>query len=141
MALVGVGIDLLAVDRFSKIYGADDGTALERCFTQSELAIVGDGADRMTRLAGRFAAKEAVIKVLGGLEDGISLSHIEIGRARTGVPIVILSQGARERAQLIGATAWKLSITHADGMVVAVAIAERGSPFTALMRWIGQWRR
>lgn len=140
MAVVGVGVDLLAVDRFSKIYGSDDAAALERCFTQAELAIVGDGADRLVRLAGRFAAKEAVLKILGGFEDGISLTHIEIGRTAVGAPIVVLSGGAKQRADMIGAAIWKLSITHAAGMVVAVAVAERQSRFTALVKWIGRPR-
>lgn len=141
MAVVGVGIDLLAVDRFTKIYGADDAAALERCFTQTELVIAGDGADRLVRLAGRFAAKEAVLKVLGGLQDGISLTHIEIGRTAVGAPIALLSGGARHRADKIGASSWNLSITHAAGMVVAVAVAERQSRFTSLVRWISQRRR
>lgn len=140
MAVVGVGVDLVAVDRFSKIYGSDDAIASERCFTPAELAIVGDGADRMVRLAGRFAAKEAVLKVLGGIEDGISLTHIEIGRTAVGAPIVVLSGGAKQRANMIGAAIWNLSITHAAGMVVAVAVAERQSRFTALVKWIGRPR-
>ena len=80
MTVVGIGLDLVELDRFRRLYGNFDPDVLDRCFTAGEQASVGTGKDRLTRLAARFAAKEAVLKTIGGLQDGIALTD----RTRTG---------------------------------------------------------
>jgi holo-[acyl-carrier protein] synthase len=78
VTVLGIGLDLVELDRFRLLYGDFDPDVLDRCFTAAEQAEVGTGTDRLTRLAARFAAKEAVLKTIGGLRDGISLTDIEI---------------------------------------------------------------
>ena len=76
--VLGIGLDLVELDRFRLLYGDFDPRVLDRCFTADEQAAVGTDTDRLTRLAARFAAKEAVLKTIGGLQEGIALTDIEI---------------------------------------------------------------
>jgi holo-[acyl-carrier protein] synthase len=74
--------------------------------------------------AGRFAAKEAVVKALGtGFVDDIAWTDVEILRQPTGVPNVHLSGGALAVAQSLGVTRWLVSISHDESHAVASAIA------------------
>src|SRR6185437_1214889 len=120
MSLVGIGLDLIDLERFTSLYGAQDPDVLARCFTPRELAEVGNGADTMERLAARFAAKEAVLKVIGGLQDGMSLTDIEIGREPDGKPTVVLFGMALSQAKAHGATHLHLSLTHSAASAAAV---------------------
>ncbi len=80
MVILGIGLDLVEINRFEALYGDFDQDVLDRCFTANEQAAVGLGADRLVRLAARFAAKEAVLKTIGGLRDGIALTDVNGGR-------------------------------------------------------------
>ncbi|MEU6671828.1 4'-phosphopantetheinyl transferase superfamily protein [Streptomyces sp. NPDC046727] len=74
---------------------------------------------RLEFLAGRFAAKEAVVKVLGtGLLRGVAPRDICVDRADDGAPVVVL----RGRAATLGPAAIELSITHKHNVVAAVAL-------------------
>ena len=95
-----------------------------RCFAQTELNEVGDGVDRIERLAGKFAAKEAVLKALGtGFGAGVAFTDVTIHREPGAAPEVRLSGGAAKAASALGVKAWKLSISHACGMAMASALA------------------
>lgn len=128
MSLLGVGLDLIDLKRFEALYGGDDPDVLARCFTTQELTDVADGVDRTERLAARFAAKEAVLKVIGGLADGIALTDIEIGREPDGQPTVILHGLALERARARGAQRFLLSLAHSAASAAAVAVAVSEGP-------------
>ncbi|GAA1299513.1 holo-ACP synthase [Saccharothrix xinjiangensis] len=94
-------------------------------FTADELRQAGDlAAPRAAEfLTGRFAAKEAVLKVLGrGLFEGVSPRDIEVVRQDSGEPGVRLSGGARDAAERVGVTSLTVSIAHKGADVVAVAI-------------------
>lgn len=87
MNAVAIGLDLVELDRFRLLYGAFDPDVLERVFTARELAFDGIDSERLIRLAARFAVKEAVLKTIGGLQDGIAcdvtpISHPAITRVR-----------------------------------------------------------
>ncbi|XVV00743.1 holo-ACP synthase [Actinosynnema sp. CA-248983] len=74
-------------------------------------------------LTGRFAAKEAVLKVLGhGLFEGIAPHEIELCRQDSGEPAIRLSGGALEVADRLGVASVTVSIAHKGADVVAVAI-------------------
>ena len=64
MNIVGIGLDLIDLERFSRLYALDDLDVLSRCFTAEEVAAAGNGLDASAKLAARFAAKEAILKVL-----------------------------------------------------------------------------
>lgn len=126
MSLVGIGLDLIDLERFTSLYGAQDPDVLARCFTPRELGVVGNGTHRIERLAARFAAKEAVLKVIGGLQDGMSLTDIEIGREPDGKPTVVLSGLALSEANARGATQLHLSMTHSAASAAAVVVTVSG---------------
>jgi len=65
MNVVALGIDIVEVAEIQRLANLPGGHFLARCFTARELADAGQGANRADRLAGRFAAKEAVLKALG----------------------------------------------------------------------------
>ena len=87
MNVLSVGLDLIEIDRFRVLYGDFDPEVLARCFTALEQTFVGTDADRLAHLASRFAGKEAVLKTIGGLQDGIALT--EVSRS-SGIPIATL---------------------------------------------------
>jgi holo-[acyl-carrier protein] synthase len=127
MTIVGIGLDLIDLGQFSALYGDDDPELLARCFTVQELLDVGDDADRVARLAARFAAKEAVFKALGGAE-GISHTDIEVARTAAGMPEIRLHGPAAELALRVGADRVTLSLTHSAASAAAVAIALYAGP-------------
>src|ERR1700730_3404205 len=97
---------------------------IPRCFVQEELNEIGDGPDRVERLAGRFAAKEAVLKALGtGFGAGVAFSDVIIHRAAGAPPQVRLTGGAAKVAIEFGIVEWRLSINHAGRIPMASVLA------------------
>jgi len=118
-----VGVDLLMVDELDRLLGRRwfDGY----CFAVAELAEAGRlaGGRRREFLAGRFAAKEAVLKVLGlGLFQGVVPREIAVVRALSGAPQVDLTGGARTAAERAGLAGINVSITHKRDLVCALAV-------------------
>jgi holo-[acyl-carrier protein] synthase len=124
MMIIGHGIDIVEVNFFQR-FGLDlPATALARYFTAGELAHAGTGPHRAEHLAGRFAAKEAVLKALGtGWIDGIAWTDIEIVALPSGAPEVVLHGLCSELAAGQGITSWLLSISHTVVTAVASALA------------------
>lgn len=124
MIIVGHGIDLVEVAALRRWIEDPRDPLVPRCFTADEIAEIGEGPDRIERLVGRFAAKEAVLKALGtGYGAGVSFKDVVVRRKPGGPPEVVLSGGAARAAEGLGVTGWRLSISHAGGMAVASAIA------------------
>ncbi len=124
MEFVGIGLDIIDIAAFGRLYQPDDIAILERCFTPYELSIVGDAPDRAARLAGRFAAKEATFKVIGGLQQGLSMTDIEVLSTPT-QPKLVLTGGSLEKANELRIRFWSLSITHSTLSAAAVVVALR----------------
>ena len=110
------------------LYGDFNPDVLDRCFTAGEQATVGTGADRLQRLAARFAAKEAVLKTIGGLQDGVALTDIEIMSEGSSQPVARVSGGALVAAQARGIISWEISLTHGAHNAAAVALACSADP-------------
>jgi holo-[acyl-carrier protein] synthase len=123
MVVLGIGLDLVELERFRLLYGDFDPDVLDRCFTAGELTAVGTDTDRLTRLAARFAAKEAVLKTIGGLQDGIALTDVEIVSDGSSPPVARVSGGALTAAHARGITSWQISLTHGVHTAAAVALA------------------
>ncbi len=124
MNVVGHGIDIVEVVELQRWIDDPRNPLLSRCFVQAELDEIGDAADRVERLAGRFAAKEAVLKALGtGFGAGIAFTDVVIHRALGAAPEVRLTGGAATVAAALGVTAWQLSISHAGGLAMASVLA------------------
>lgn len=122
--MIGVGLDIIDLDRFRLFYGGDDPDLLARCFTSAELSAVGDDTDRIDRLAARFAAKEATFKALGGAV-GIALTDIEVEAGENG-PCLRLHGAAQDLADRRGVTQLLLSLTHSVSAAAAVVVASTG---------------
>lgn len=125
MRIVGHGIDIVEVARIARALEAHGDRFLERCFTTAERAYAADRKRRDEHLAGRFAAKEAVLKALGtGWVSGIAWTDVEVVLLPTGQPTVALRGRAAEVAASLGASRWFLSISHTQTHAMASAIAQ-----------------
>lgn len=124
---VGIGLDLIDLKRFELLYGEEDKDLLARCFTKDELESAGDGVDRVARLAGRFAAKEAAYKAIGGASR-IALTDIVVTSDSMGKPTLVLHGEAKAAADRVGITSFLCSYTHSDASVAAVVVALSAGP-------------
>ena len=117
---IATGIDLLEIERLRDAITTHGERFLQRVFTQRELDA---NVRRVESLAGRFAAKEAVAKALGcGIGD-VAWKEIEILRAESGAPQLVLHGAAEQMAQDQGLANWSLSLSHSQSHAVAVAVA------------------
>lgn len=124
MNVVGHGIDLVDIAEMRRWIEDPRDPLIPRCFAQVELEEVGNGIDRIERLAGRFAAKEAVLKAIGtGFGAGVAFTDVMIHHAPGGPPEVRLTRGAAQAAKALGVTAWHISISHAGGIAMASVLA------------------
>ena len=120
--IVGVGIDVVPVERFAESLARTPGLA-DRLFTDAEQRTPA-GATRGTEsLAARFAAKEALAKALGA-GGGMLWTDAVIDTDDSGRPMVRVSGTVAARAQALGVTHWHVSLSHDGGMAAATVIAE-----------------
>jgi phosphopantetheine--protein transferase-like protein len=126
--IVGVGLDTVELVRMRS--ALDRTPRLQtRAFTDGERAYCLAKGDPTERFAVRFAAKEAVLKVLGEGILRVPLRDIEVVKAPSGKPSLRLAGVAAERAADLGITSWQISLTHTATAASAVAIGlHDGSP-------------
>ncbi len=143
----GIGIDVIEVPRVERAVARWGEAFLGRVFTDAErrhagtapgahpssLAGAGESTDgrrvlgtpgAAQRLAGRFAAKEAVMKALGLGWRSMAWREIEIATDPLGKPVVHLSGRAAAAARRLGVGAWLVSISHTRRLAIAQALAE-----------------
>lgn len=126
--IISTGVDLAEVDRIqAAIEQPRTGRRFRaRVFTEKEIAY----CERKRRgkyesYAGRFAAKEAVMKALGrGWGAKVRWLDIEVARAKSGKPDIILHDKTAELAAELGIRRWALSITHTKEHGLAFVIAQ-----------------
>ena len=98
---------------------------MARLLTPAERAYCASHADAAERVAGRFAAKEAVLKALGtGLAEGASWKHLEILPDAAGAPRVTFRGAVARNLRARGATRCHISISHQGEYAVAFAVLE-----------------
>jgi holo-[acyl-carrier protein] synthase len=119
-----LGIDIIKVDRIAAALERFGGRFSARVLTERERRYV---RDRPETFAGRWAAKEAVSKVLGLGVRGIGWRDIEIERLPTGQPAVRLHGRAAARADQLGMDRIAVSITHEADYAVAIAFGIRSA--------------
>ncbi len=117
-----LGIDIIAIGRIRATLERFGPRFINRVLTPAEQAYV---RGRPSTMAGRWAAKEAVSKVLGLGVRGIGWREIEIERLPTGQPAVRLHDRAAARAEQLGMGRIAVSISHEDDYAVAVAFGVR----------------
>jgi holo-[acyl-carrier protein] synthase len=113
----GLGVDVVSVPRFRRLMERWGERALGRLFAPEE----GAAGLSYTRLAARFAAKEAVMKALGAGVTSVGWHDIQILSLPSGRPRVQLQGRARELAERLGITRIEISLSHERELAVAVA--------------------
>lgn len=124
--IVGLGIDIVLVERIAALIEKHGGRARERLYTDIERAY----CDRMPKpdlhFAARFAAKEAFVKALGtGFSAGIRWRDIGIVNDPKGKPELVVEGSAREAMEQLGATHALVSLSHDPLHAAAVVVLER----------------
>ena len=119
--ILGVGVDTVSLTRFEAKL-AETPRLKDRLFLDIETHT--DGADASIQtLAGRFAAKEAVIKALSG-NPGIEWHGIEVGKESSGKPVIWLHGQTAKLALQLGVRKFHVSISHDGDSAIAFVVAE-----------------
>jgi holo-[acyl-carrier protein] synthase len=128
MPILGHGIDIVETSRIRALVDHHGAHFLDRVFTKSEQAYCARNPKRyFEHLAGRFAAKEAVLKVLGtGWRGGIAWTDVEVVKEASGQPRIVLTGECERIAREMGISRWHVSISHIETHATASAIGMRG---------------
>lgn len=122
MEIIGLGVDLAEVSRVRKLLRRSPESFRRRCFTDHEWEYAHRYADPSERLAARFAGKEAVMKSLFTGWRRIPWRDIEITGG--GPPKVHLLGKARQRADMLGVTDIKITITHTGDSALVFVVSQ-----------------
>lgn len=124
--VVGIGTDIIECDRIGGMLQKHGEEFLRRVFTPQEIAYCGDRKMSQLHYAGRWAAKEAILKVLGtGWAKGIQWTDVQIVNLASGAPSVVLANRAQEIATGLGIREVQVSISHCKEYATAFAIGLR----------------
>jgi holo-[acyl-carrier protein] synthase len=126
---IAVGIDMIEVDRVRKVCERHGERFLTRVFTLNEIQ---QCRGKIARLAGRFAAKEAISKALGTGMHGVKWREMEIVQLRSGRPSVRLHGAAKLRAEQLGLSAFDVSIADLAQLSIAVAVGVQTTSITTI---------
>jgi holo-[acyl-carrier protein] synthase len=128
--IISAGVDLVEVERIQQaLEDSRIGRRFRaRVFTEKEILYCEKKRrGKYESYAGRFAAKEAVMKALGrGWGSKVRWLDIEVGRARSGKPEIVLHDKTAQLAEQLGIRRWALSISHTKEHGLAYVIAEGG---------------
>lgn len=119
--IVGIGTDIVEISRISRAVRRS--RFVERVFTEAERKYCLSRARPEEHFAGRFAAKEAVLKALGTGKRGIAWTEVEILPTRDGSPRVCLRGRAAEVARQKGIKEVLVSLSHSREYAVAYAVS------------------
>src|SRR4030042_5654215 len=124
MEIVAHGIDLVDCPRIEEMIQRHGERFVNRVFTATEQAYAEKNKNSIEKLAGRFAAKEAILKLIGtGWRGKIAWTDIEVINNSTGQPQVTLTGEVKKLAGGLGIKHISISITHTANFVIASAVA------------------
>jgi holo-[acyl-carrier protein] synthase len=124
MNIVAHGIDLVDRARIEQMLDRHGDRFLNRIFTAAEQAYASANRDTVEKLAGRFAAKEAILKLMGtGWRGKIAWTDIEVTNNPAGQPQVKLTGEVERLAGKLGIEYISVSITHTANFAIASAVA------------------
>jgi holo-[acyl-carrier protein] synthase len=122
--IVGVGTDIVEIPRIGKMIERHGEHFLTRVYTDEEIRYCQRRKESFQHFAGRWAAKEAVMKTLGtGWTRGVGWLDIEVNTKRSGQPLIVIRGSAREIATHLGIGEVLISISHCRAYAMATAIA------------------
>jgi holo-[acyl-carrier protein] synthase len=121
--IIGVGVDLVSIERIGRVYKKYPERFLMRIFTDRELASFKEHGSSLASLAARFAAKEAVLKAIGCGIGPAALNDVEIITSPGKQPQVKLLAEALNLADERGINAFSLSMTHEPPFACAIVAA------------------
>ena len=124
MQIIAHGIDLVDCPRIENMVSEHGERFIDRVFTAAEQAYAAANKDRIEKLAGRFAAKEAILKLMGtGWRGKIAWTDIEVVNNKAGQPEVSLCGEVKKIAERLGIRNISVSITHTANFAIASAVA------------------
>lgn len=122
--VVGIGIDLVEVRLVDELIRSGGQVFIDSVWTDLERR---ESEESVERLAARWAAKEAVMKVLGTGLGEIEPLDVEVAARASGAPRVVLRGAAAHESRQRGAVDWHVSMTHEGGWAAAIATASKHS--------------
>jgi holo-[acyl-carrier protein] synthase len=124
MEIVAHGIDLVDCPRIEEMLNRHGQRFVDRIFTASEQNYAQSNKNPVEKFAGRFAAKEAILKLMGtGWRGKIAWTDIEVVNNNSGQPEVTLSGEVKKIADKLGIEHISVSITHTANFAIASAVA------------------
>ena len=125
MQILGIGTDIIETLRIAQMIERHGELFIRRVYTEHEIAYCSGMKAATQHYAGRWAAKEAVLKALGtGWRRGIAWRDVEVRHRLGGAPTIALHAGAREVYERMGITQMHISISHCRSHAIAYAVAE-----------------
>ncbi len=121
--VVNIGVDVVDIARFARVVERSP-RLVQRVFTEREVEQSGGTTLRASSLAARWAAKEAVAKVLVD-NRGLSWHDCEVVAAGRGQPTLQMRGTVLQAGLALGIDSWLLSLSHDGGMAVAFVVAQR----------------
>jgi holo-[acyl-carrier protein] synthase len=124
MAIVGIGTDVVECLRIGRMIERHGELFLTRVYTEREIRYCQERKRATEHFAGRWAAKEAVLKCLGtGWRRGIAWTDLEIRNDSAGKPSIFLCGAAKEIAQNLHIADILVSISHCRAYAIAYGVA------------------
>ncbi len=124
--IIGIGIDITDQSRIENSLTKHGDHFSHRLFTLQEIAICQRYRSPVERYAGKFAAKEALMKALGtGFAQQVTFKDIEVLNRDSGAPYITPHGQTAEIIKQLEVTQIHLSISHSAGVAVAVVILEK----------------
>ena len=123
--MLTTGVDIIEIDRIARVLERYGDRFLRRIYTPGELEYC---RGRPSKLASRFAAKEATMKALGTGVRGVGWKDIEVVRASSGAPSILLHGRAKSRAERLGVLEISVSMSDSRDNAVAFVVTRREEP-------------
>jgi len=132
MEIVGIGTDIVECVRIARMIEEHGELFLTRVFTDREIRYCQSRKHATEHFAGRWAAKEAILKCLGtGWRRGIRWTDVEVRNDFNGQPRVHVCGAAKDQAQQLRVADILVSISHCRAYATAYALAVRESAANA----------
>ena len=121
--IVGLGVDLVAVERIATLIERWGDRFLGRIFTDAERAYCTRFRNAAERFAARWAAKEAFTKAMGGA-NGVDWREVEIAESSSGAPVLLTFGKGTAVLDRLGVVRRHLTLTHTVGLAIAFVVLE-----------------